>query len=340
MRVWGNTGWCKCRPRRGGPRRHIPQTTVGLTPVVKENYMRIILAFVVWCGRLGVEPEEEYEYDDLICEMAVGTEGTRPLTKSQLQTLIAAVEKVLPNMKGHLCCSRAMLSSWSVSYRPKHAVPLTFIYAFLLAWTLIDMGMPKVACILIMQAGCGMRPSEVLGMGPFDILLPWELIYTKGAGLLLLGRKRGTKSGHPQAIRVTNKVVLAVMWVVREASVDMARLTGIKVLGGYNWCLKASMAKRGLSSTQWSAHGPRAGYVTDMWLLGKKPADIAVVTRHESLKSLRSYLDVTSVANGVLQQTVRPFQAEALWCERHIAGRLRDILAPQIPLLYPEVNSS
>lgn len=301
---------------------------MGLTGGSTGAYKRFILHFVIWCGLNNIEPEETWEYDDLLTEYAAGSGDAAPVTKSQFQGLVAAIEKILPHLKGHIPLARACLASWSVSFTPRHAVPLNLAFACYLAMALCDLGMPTVAILLVLQTGLGLRPSEALGLTKWDLLLPWEIPKSGGAGLVLLGVKRGTKSGRPQTVRAENPLVLALMQLVRLVVTATGRLTGIKSLAGYAWCLRAAMQHLHIGEAGWTPHSPRAGFVTDMYLAGRTPADIASFTRHMSLKSLRSYLDATSVTSGQLAVYLRSHLAEASRAELLIVDRVKEMVAP------------
>lgn len=307
---------------------------LGLKQVTIELYRRLLALFVFWCAAAGVEPEEAAEFDDLLVEFASGSEDAPRVTRSQFATILNAVERVCPHLKGHLHCARAFLMGWSVSIMTRHAVPLSFGAACLLAVLLCYMGMPTVGATLVIQAGVGLRPSEALSLAASDLVLPWEIPKSGGAGLLLLGTRTTTKAKRPQSVRVENPVLLDLMHVVRKVRTTTTRLTGVKSLGGYSWCLKSAAQNEGLRDVNWTPHSPRAGYVTDAHIAGKLPHQITAVTRHQSIKSLRSYLDATSVIRGELAQKLVSRQQQMDWCERHIAGIVRDLLAPATPLPF------
>jgi len=87
-----------------------------------------------------------------------------------------------------------------------------------------------------------------------------------------------------------------------------APLCGLYSLGGLAHLL--DRACQGLP-IRFTAHSPRAGFVTDMYLAGHTLEAIAQITRHISLKSLRIYLDVQSVASGQITNHLAPWLAEA-----------------------------
>lgn len=332
MRFWKNGRSCTCRIRGRGPQRHNPGLTLGLQQAAYQSYMRAIYHFVLFCALVNLEPETCAEFDDLIIEHASGEHSaTGPLTKSQLTTLVAAVERILPHTKGELMMSRALISSWSVAWKPRHAVPLEPHWAALLALQLCWAGMPMVGGLLYLQASIGLRPSEGLGLRIWDILLPYEVPKAMGAALLLLGVKKGTKSGRPQAVRVTAMSLITLLTVLKwAASQNVATnagfLTGVRTLAGYTWCLNKAMQMANVKGTGWSAHSGRAGYITSQHVAGTPPGKIAEVTRHVSLKSLKIYIDVTAVTAGNLATTLAPRLNEALQAESTILPLIQSMV--------------
>ena len=83
-----------------------------------------------------------------------------------------------------------------------------------------------------------------------------------------------------------------------------APLTHVRTLGGYELLLKRAQLAEGCSEAEFTAHSPRAGYATEELLRHGEVGPIMGVTRHVSVKSLKIYLDVTSVAVGKLAQTL------------------------------------
>ena len=275
-----------------------------LTAGMRENsvaqYRRAIAAFLVFLAFNAVEPEEPCEYDDLLCEyQAFGNNGG-PVARSHFTALIAGIERVLPHLKGTLEVSHAVLASWSVSFTPKHTLPLSKSHAILLAARMATLGFRRPAALLLLQYGRGLRPGEALSLRACDVILPHE-VSAAGGGLLLLGARSGTKSKRPQVVRVTDRILLHIMALFRGATAADQRLTGIRTLGGYNYIIARTKEALGLAHVPWTGHSARAGFVTDQYLSGTAREIIAGVTRHQSLRTLQSYLDATSVAAGQFQ---------------------------------------
>ena len=173
-----------------------------MRPPSVAQYQRVLLVFVTWLHLIGVQPEYGYEWDDLLCEYRSGSDGAPPVSRSNFEKTIAALERILPHLKEELTLSRAELSSWKVAVKPRHAVPLIPPHAFLLARELIEMGVPFVAALLLLQALTGLRPGEALRRAREHLLPPWAIPGGCRFAQLLLGAVHGTKSGRPQAVRV------------------------------------------------------------------------------------------------------------------------------------------
>ena len=144
-------------------------------------------------------------------------------------------------------------------------------------------------------------------------------------GALLLGVRRGTKSGRAQSVRVHDRFLLFLMTLLSRATTGDAPVSGLFSLGGYAHLIER--ACQGLP-IRFCPHGLRAGYVTDRFLAGDHLTEIAEVTRHVSLKSLRVYLDVVSVAGSQASQKLQGFVAEAEHALRVLPQRLAMALPP------------
>lgn len=68
----------------------------------------------------------KYEYSPL------SMNSDPPVSKSTFGACLAGIERVLPHLKGELIASRAVLSSWSVAFTPRHALPMEPHWAALL----------------------------------------------------------------------------------------------------------------------------------------------------------------------------------------------------------------
>lgn len=302
---------------------------IGMRTASVKQYMMVIGRFVAWCLLWGLFPELPFEYDDLLVEYQA---SSPQVTKSEFNTLIAAIERLLPIMRGELVTARAVAASWTVAFEARHAVPLELVWGTLIAYHLCEIGLPTVAALLVIQCGIGLRPSEALRLRASDLILPWEMRRSAGAGVVLVGSQGGTKANRAQPVRVERPIVLAAMMLLKAWALarSQGHLHGIRSLGGLHWRLKRGASLAGLASVGWTPHSPRSGFVTEPWLLGAQLATIAATTRHQSLKSLKSYLDVAAVRSGQLSLELRPHLSRAKWAEDNIVRALQTRLAPEV----------
>jgi len=276
--------------------------TLGLQERTRQQYQDALRPFLGWLEENNLAPDAGCEFDDLLVEWRGGAGTLRSIvpTRSMFSKCISAMERILPHLKGDLVLAKGELSSWSVAFRPKHTTPLTELWGSVLASKFLDMGLPRMAWLLWMQCRRGLRPGEVLVLRGQD-LVPCAS-YVAGTALvsvLLLGVKAGTKAKRPQSVRVEDPTDCYLVALMKRITRDSDLVTHVRTLSGYNVLLHRVQDMANLSGL-WSAHGPRAGFVTQKYLEGSSPAEIAAVTRHVSLKSLQSYLDVQSVAVGSL----------------------------------------
>ena len=100
-----------------------------------------------------------------------------------------------------------------------------------------------------------------------------------------------------------------------------------KHLGGYSWLITEAAARAGVAFAGFTPHSPRAGFCTDAVVGGCALPEVAAVTRHMSLKSLRGYVDATSVTAGYLAERLSPLLPRAAAAQRNMLGHLRTYLA-------------
>lgn len=265
-----------------------------------EQYRRVLVPFILWLITLGVAPSGGPHIDDMLCEYQAGSDQAPPVSRSNFEKLIAAVEKVLPHVKGELMLSRAILTNWKACFGPRHALPMTPDHALLVGIGLIMAGMAPLGGLVVLQALRGLRPGDTVGLRGGDLVPGRSPHAARGSpGIILLGPNTGTKSGHPQAVRCITALANLILNVFALITPPGEQLTHIRTLGGYAIAISRG-AKWAKIKADWKPHSGRAGFCTQAFLEGASPAAIAAVTRHTSIKSLRSYVDATSVLAGKL----------------------------------------
>ena len=116
--------------------------------------------------------------------------------------MVAALEKTKPFLKGKLSWSRAALANADKVFKVNHAAPMVSNIALVIGHDMALHNKGRVGGLLLLQSQTGLRPSEALILEPENLVLPEENSVTPGVGLIVLGARRGTKAGRPQAIRV------------------------------------------------------------------------------------------------------------------------------------------
>jgi hypothetical protein len=134
------------------------------------------------------------EFDDL----AVEYKHVMQPSKSNFEGLIAALEYVLPAIKGHLPWSRAVISAWAVTYQPKHTVPMSEGPAVYIGCHFSCGNHPRLGAGVILQEALGLRPSEMLDLWRKDVALPED--HGGDYAILGLGVRAGTKAKRAQTV--------------------------------------------------------------------------------------------------------------------------------------------
>ena len=163
----------------------------------------------------------------------------------------------------------------------------------LIAEMLRLLGFPRRALALLLQWRCGLRPGELLQFRGGDISFD-----PHGTSVVRLGLRRGTKTRRRAAIRIglddwrTCIVLAKVQATVAfgepvcdfKRTVDMTKAIHL-ACARLNWPLA------------WTAHCPRAGWATALWVAGTPFAELQEMGRWSSASTLRVYLDFVAAAD-------------------------------------------
>ena len=313
-------------PSLRGPLTVEPTLWEGMTPAGLRQYQLQIADFLVYLSFHDCNPWYSFEFDDLAIEFRNHLPGTvpgiQPPTKSKFEKLLAALEKVLPHVKGDLVLSRAALDNWRVSLTVRHAPPLEPRWAAVLCYDMVVHGDVWTAVGLYFQAGRGLRPGEALALAADDLVLPEDNPSTVGAGLFLLGTRRRTKSGRRQTVQTRDPLMIEVMRAVRARLHGSSRIMTYGTLGVYNSHLRVPQERLRMPLTGWSAHSPRCGFATAAHLRKVPVPTIQEVLRHASAKTLRIYLDAAAVTASQLSVKLKPFEAHAAFAAEHFPTRI------------------
>jgi hypothetical protein len=287
---------------------------------------------VEYLDHIDVEPRSVGEWDDLFLEWKNGVDmpdNLRKPTRGQFEKALSALEKICPHYKGHLVFARAVAGAWKVAFKPQHTKALVPRWRHVVADGMLDLNRPRAAACLHIQGSRGLRPGEAVALRGRDVVLPEECPGAGGTAILLLGARRGTKSGRQQFVFVPDPYDILVLRLLKVITADDSLLFGLKHLGPYGALISAGCICKGLRNTGWSPHSGRAGFATAMVLLHgyKVLPEVCEICRWSSKKSAKVYLDVVGVAAS--QQSIeleRDFGTVADTAGQHFPGRLLDAL--------------
>ena len=161
-------GKCKCACRLRGPRYVVPHQDAAITDSSMKRYRKVILAFFLFAAAELPFISGPSELDDALVEY----KQSAYVTKSDFESLTAAVEFLFPHYKGEMKWARAVIRGWQVHHSPRHTVPLARSHCALAAVHFVAMGMPVLAVGTLLQRELGLRPSEMLGLEKEDVAMP------------------------------------------------------------------------------------------------------------------------------------------------------------------------
>ena len=168
-----------------GPRALDVHHGAKLRPSTHARY-RAAAGKLVWLKQNQFSPNSAGEWDDLLVEWKSDSD----LRKSDFEAAVAAVEFLMPHLRGKLSWTRAVLAGWASAHVARHTVPLCRGPAHLLACHLAADGHPRLAAGLVLQRELGLRPSEMLDLRSDNVTLPEQVPALRGRP------QSGTGPGH------------------------------------------------------------------------------------------------------------------------------------------------
>ena len=217
----------------------------------------------------------------------------KDLRRAQAEILLSALFRAYPALRGCLGASSAIVADMSVTQPTHHHPPMPWGMALMLAETIRFLGYPRRALALLLQWRCGLRPGEVLQFRGGDISFD-----PCGVSVLRLGLRRGTKTRRRAAVRIrgddwrTQTIFAKILATVAvgeplcdwKRTVDITRTLGV------------ASAKLGWPAV-FTAHCPRAGWATALWVAGTPFSELQEMGRWGSAASLRIYLDFVAASD-------------------------------------------
>jgi hypothetical protein len=296
-----NKGWC-------GPRRLDPHQQARIKELSLSRYRIACQPFIAFLDEYKLNPCTAEEFDDLIVEF----KNIKGITKSQFESLIAAIEFLFPRFKFHLSWAHSVATGWATDHIPKHAKPMGKAAAALLASQMAFLQHHRLGIGMFLQQQYGMRPAEMLRVIANDCLCSHfdSEPETKHTITIRLGAFVGTKSKREQFVIVrrseTPEVFVLLLRVI-AATAGHIKLFPYSY-SSYRRLIIEAEAQLGVN-LQFTPHSPRAGYASEGIAAGKTVAHLMSVGRWSSESSFKIYVDVITalhVANSLRQDGLQP----------------------------------
>ena len=275
-----------------GPRRPDAHHMGKVLPSTQRRYRDSLRPFVAYLIDNNFAPEHPHEWDDLLMEY----KNEHQPRRAAFEALVAGLEFAMPHVKGGLGWSRTTLTGWAISAPVKHTVPLLRAPCRLLACYIAADGRPRVGAGMVLQRELGLRPGEVVGLYPEDVVLPETLAAGSGfvRAIVSLGTRKSTKAKRVQSVVVRNPLIIGLLrWMVHVCVRDSS-LMGCSY-DTYRKLLLSAQKKSGLDSG-YTPHSPRAGFATESIAEGIDFVSVREAGRWLSDTSLRVYLDLVGAA--------------------------------------------
>ena len=305
--------WCA---RRVGPRRIDPDQAARVTEKTLEVYRSAGLRFSTWALQRGLRPSGADEWDDLLVEFK--NDQIEYLTPAKFVNTVASVEFFFPRMRGRLLWSKAVIAGWERNVGRKHTVPLGKLPGKLLGVHIAAKGNPRLGLALIVQCHAGMRPPELLGILPEDLIFPRDLgdNVDIASVSIALGARTGTKLKRPQVVRIfqEDRDIMEVLQDITRATPAGTPLFPYSLVQ-HRRALKDTEGSLGLSMGR-GPHSPRAGWASDSKAEGLSFEEVRERGRWNSDGSLRIYLDIVGASHILTQLNTKGFAQQLYWLKR------------------------
>jgi integrase len=288
----------------------------GLRPRSTAVYKKALTEWRLWVGDDISNIHYPWEVDRSL--LAFGR--SLNISRSKLQHLLSAVERVSPLCKGRMLMCSAHIRCLQEVRPTKHTTPMPWVGCICLAWWLANHGFARVGGLLIIQWAAALRPSELLSLRIDDITLS-TMASSAGAIIIKLGAKTRTKVNRAQFIILRPEHAAVAIRVARaflSSTPVGCHLTSVTTTSQYSRLLSKAMLALKVPNL-WTPHSPRAGWASDSVLRGLPFTDIREHGRWVSDSSLRHYLDV--VGTLAVHAQVAHLEAPALFLETDFVRR-------------------
>jgi integrase len=261
----------------------------GLRPRSLAIYKKALSDWKHWIGQDVAGIHYAWELDRSLLSYA----RSLNISKSKLQHLLSAIERVSPHCKGKLILATAHIKCLQEVHPTKHTTPMSWVGCLCVSWWLANHDFSRVGGLLIIQWAAALRPSEALNLRIEDITVS-TLPSSLGAVILRLGVKSRTKVNRAQFVILRPDrapIAVRVVKAFLASTPPGCRLTSLVTTSQYGRLLERAFCALKVPHL-WTSHSPRAGWASDSVLRGLPFTDIREHGRWVSDASLRHYLDI------------------------------------------------
>ena len=182
------------------------------------------------------------------------------MRRGRAATIVAAIEKVNPALRGLLPFSRGLVGVLQVTSGIRHHLPMSWSTALLIAEGMRRLARTREGAALLLQWRIAARPREMLELEGGHLTPGLRNHITPGVSVVNLGVRHGTKVRRPQAVVLPVEDWRAAV-LVRAFAVSTGpceRLTSLGTTAAYHTLMRRACETMGLP-VWWSPHCPRAG---------------------------------------------------------------------------------
>lgn len=257
-----------------------------------SRYARAAVPFAGWLLHHRLDPQTAKEWDRLLVEFK---QVSPKLSLSDLEAIHAAIEHLLPQYKGRLPWTKAVLCGWRVVYKARHTVPMLMAPCCWIASHMSARGKPRLGVGVILQAFRGLRPNSMLSIQSEDLIVSASPLVPEVQHYIVinLGVRTGTKAKRPQSavIRKTEAPWLFHTLMLLKAYTPPVDCLFPFSLSQYRSELAEIQEEQGLE-IGWTPHSPRAGFASESIALGVPFPVVKDIGHWVSDSSLKVYIDV------------------------------------------------
>ena len=300
---------------------------------LRTQYLPVVEKFIefVVSTHDSCDFDSPEQFDDLIKEFRTEAE----LSRSKHGHLVAAVEFLLPHMKGKLIENREMLRGRRTADPVKHTVPNTKRSACLMAADLATHGRARAGAGLVFQQETGLRPSELVNLLPEHVYIPAN---QQDNISLRLGAIVSTKAKREQFVTVTRKehsFAYEILCILVPLVAKGERLFGVSY-----WELRKVIQEslqRLEMDVHFTPHSGRAGFASERIANGEDRARVQAAGRWISEASFVVYVDVIGALHVDTQVRLGGLGPAADFCVQNLFSYITPTTLLQHKLTYRQV---